>query len=250
MRFFVPYNLRNEWDMRKAFIFSIAVILLMSGQALAFSISFGGGYSCGLPLGDLKWTEITVMGETATIDMTDGLPLKFGPANFGFIGIFKFTGLLSVEAGMDMHFGYKNKSATVRGTVSYEGESAPYELVFQANEAKWKMMTINAGTRLTIPIGGFQPYFNGGFSLSFAKFSEIGEYANQEYKGTHPGIYAGGGLIIFITRNFAINIPVKFSMLFAGKHSFYYEGHKEEGFGIKYKPPMFITFGVGTEVYL
>ncbi len=235
--------------MKKVIYITLFCALVFSAQVYAFSVGFGGGYFLGLPVTEMKITGETYYGFNFKVNMTDGYPFKLGPTNVSFIGILNFTSIVGVEAGMDNHFGYKNKAATIKGSRESTGEPFEYD-INEDTFMKFKMYALKVGSRFTFPVGGFfKPYANGGLLVAFAKI-ENPQVEGEYYKGNHLGVYAGGGINLFVTKNIAINVPVSFNTFFAGKHSYYYEGTKVGGYGIKFKPPSFITFGAGTEIYL
>lgn len=238
--------------MRRITIFTAILVILLTTSSFAARFGFGGGYMPGIPMTEAKWTEGTYLGETVEIDMTDGYPFKMGPMNFYAGAVFNIHPMIGIEGGMDYHMGYKNKEATIRGTLNYHGVEIPIEEDISEDDIKWRMMNFGGGARIKFPLGLISPYASGGFLLSFTKVVELdgdGDETDDYSKATHLGVYFGGGMNIFFTDKIAINIPVKYNMFFTGKHTFYVDGDEDEDASARIKPPQILTVGVGLEVY-
>ncbi|UCE26456.1 MAG: outer membrane beta-barrel protein [Candidatus Coatesbacteria bacterium] len=230
--------------------------LFAATAASAVGFGFGGCYLLGMPIGEAKVTEYTAnygsYRVTVDVDTRNGLPLKMGTINFGVGAVVNFVPLFGIEGGFEMHTKYNNKAATVSGIVSYGGYEEPfYEQVLE-DQVKWKMNNIYAGARFNLPFGGsVKPYADGGFLLIFGKGVALdnGAETNDYVKGTNMGVYFGFGTNVFVSKMFAISIPVKFNMPFAGTYKGYGSGYEGPGEG-KLKPPAYFTFGVGTEIFV
>jgi hypothetical protein len=190
--------------------------LLAATTASAVGFGFGGQYLLGMPVGEAKVTELSSFGISVPVDMSSGLPLKVGMTNFGVGTVVNFVPMFGMEAGFEM----------------------------QNN--------IYAGGRLNLPFRGFvKAYADGGFLLVMGKGIALvdGEETNDYVKGTNMGVYFGFGTNVFVSKMFAISIPVKFNMPFAGTYKMYGSGYEGPGEG-KLKPPAYFTFGVGAEFFV
>jgi hypothetical protein len=241
---------------KRTAIFTLAVMVTATA-ASAVGFGFGANYLLGIPIGEAKVTEYTGSFEgysaTVNVDMRDGLPLKMGMTNFGVGTVVNFVPMFGMEAGFEMHLKYNNKAATLSWTEEYQGdEYSGTESVYE-DMAKWKMNNIYAGARFNLPFRGFvKAYADGGFLLIMGKCIALadGEETDDYIKGTNMGVYFGVGTNIFLSRNFAVNIPIKYNMPFAGTYKLYVYGSEVEGFEGKLKPPSYFTVGAGVEIHV
>ena len=244
--------------MRKVTL-TVTAILIIAASSYGVRAGFGGYYLLGIPMGEATITEATAtfMGEslTATIDMTDGYPFKMGPANFGVGGVVYFIPMLGAEGGFEMHTGYKNKEATIKGMYTVGGETFPVQYREKEDNVTWKMNNVYAGARFTYPTAtGINPVGCGGLLISMSKIEYAEEFEGEPFEGdlsasgTHLGVYLGGGVDYFVTRNVAITAVLKYNALFEGTYD--YEGYfvgPEVNYEEKWKPSPYLTtaFGVG-----
>jgi hypothetical protein len=240
--------------MGKTSLFTSAVLVTATAAA-AVGFGFGGCYLLGMPIGEMKVTEYTVQyyGITVDVDMRDGLPLKMGMTNFGVGTVVNFVPMFGMEAGFEMHMKYNNKAATLSWTETYQGESYSGTESIIEDQTKWKMNNIYAGARFNLPLRGIvRPYADGGFLLIMGKgvVLDDGTETDDYIKGTNMGVYFGIGTNIFVTRKFAVNIPVKYNMPFAGTYKIYEYGFEAGGIEGKVKPPAYFTVGAGVEIHV
>lgn len=243
-------------------------VLLALGLAAASAYGIGpigvGGYHIlGLPMGESTITEATEseggLSITDTIDMTDGYSWKMGLVNFGFGGVVYFIPMLAAEGGFEMHTGYKNKEATIKGTATEDGETDPFEYVEKEDNVTWKMMNIYFGPRFAYAVkDNFWILGRGGFLYSLSsKLEYDAEFQGEKMtgvsaKGTHLGAYFGGGLNYFVTPKVAITGLYTYNMLFEGTYE--YSGlpadwDQEVDLEEKWKPAPYVTVGTGVEFY-
>lgn len=238
--------------MGKISLFALGV-LITATAASAVGFGFGAYYLLGMPIGEAKVTEVTGYYGTVNVDMRDGLPLKMGITNFGVGAIVNFVPMFGLEAGFEMHMKYNNKAATLYWTEEYNGERySDTEYVYE-DMIKWKMNNIYAGGRFNLPFRGFvKAYTDGGFLLIMGKgIALVDGYDTDDYiKGINMGVYFGAGANIFVSKKFAISIPIKYNMPFAGTYKMYDYGIKVPGVEGKLKPPAYFTFGVGAEFFV
>jgi hypothetical protein len=238
--------------MGKTLLFTLAV-LITATAASAVGFGFGAYYLLGMPIGEAKVTEYSGYGITVDVDMRSGLPLKMGMINFGVGTVVNFVPMFGLEAGFEMHMKYNNKAATLYWTETYQGEWYFGEAIINEDMVKWKMNNIYAGGRFNLPLRGIvRPYADGGFLLIMGKgvALENGTEADDYIKGTNMGVYFGGGTNIFVSKKFAISIPIKYNMPFAGTYKMYEYGFEVQGLEGKLKPPAYFTFGVGAEFFV
>jgi hypothetical protein len=238
--------------MVKTSLFVLAV-LITATAASGVGLGFGVYNLLGLPIGEAKVTEYTIYGITTDVDMRSGLPLKMGTTNFGVGTIVNFGPIFGMEGGFEMHMKYNNKAATVSGTVNYDDyEGSFYDRVVE-DQVKWKMNNIYAGARFNLPFrGSVKAYAAGGFLLIMGKGAtlEDGTETGDYIKGTNIGVYFGVGTNIFVLKKFAISIPIKYNMPFAGTYTIYASDIEISGIKGKLKPPAYFTFGVGAEFFV
>jgi len=211
-------------------------------------------------MGESTITEATETDEegslTMTLDMTDGFSWKMGLVNFGFGGAVYFIPMLAAEGGFEMHTGYKNKEATIKGTATIEGETLPFEWAEKEDNLTWKMMNIYFGPRFAYPVNpSIWILGRGGFLYSLSSKIEYDAEVQGEAmtgvsaKGTHLGAYFGGGLNYFVTPKVAITGLYSYNMLFEGTYD--YSGLPAEYGDVeeKWKPAPYVTVGTGVEFY-
>jgi opacity protein-like surface antigen len=216
-------------------------------------------------MGESTITEgtATSMGESvpATFDMTDGYPFKMGPANFGVGAVVYFVPMFGAEGGYEMHTGYKNKEATIKGTQTSPGETNTFDWLEKEDNVTWKMNNFYAGARFTYPTApGINPVGCGGLLISMSKLEYAEEFIGDPLtgdlsaSGTHLGVYFGGGLNYFVTGNVAITALFKYNMLFEGNYT--YDGldsitqEHVDALEEKWKPTPYLTTAFGVEYYL
>lgn len=239
--------------MKRTAIFTIAVIVTATG-ASAVGFGIGAHYLLGVPISEAKVTEVTSWGSyTGDVNTRNGLPLKTGFTNFGVGAVVNFVPVFGVEGGFEMHMKYNNKAATVSGTVRYGDYEEPFYYRASEDEVKWKMNDIYAGGRFNLPFRGFvKAYADGGFLLVMGKGIILvdGEETDDYIKGTNMGVYFGVGTNIFLSRKFAISIPIKYNMPFAGTYKMYEDGWEILDYEGKLKPPSYFTVGAGVEIHV
>jgi hypothetical protein len=241
---------------------AVTVCLIIAANAFAVTGGFGGYYFLGVPMGDAKITGSTVsimgLSASADYDMTDGYPFKMGPANFAMGGIVYFVPMFAVEGGFEMHTGYKNKEATIKGTYTYEGETGPFEYDEKEDNLTWKMNNIYAGARYTYPTAaGIIPIGCAGLLISMSKIEYADEFWGDPLEkdliasAMHTGLYFGGGMNFFVTSHVGITALFKYNVLFEGTYD--HEGY-DDYVGIpgieleeKWKPSPYVTTAFGIE---
>ncbi|HUV87961.1 MAG TPA: hypothetical protein VMX79_12720 [bacterium] len=216
-----------------------AAVVLGAGASYALGLAFGGTYFVGIPVGESKITAVHVDGETTPVNMTDGWPLKMGPANFALTSLAAVTPLLSIEAGFELHTGYKNKEATIK----YGEEQS---LIEPEDNVKWSLLDIYAGPRFSLRSrGNIRPFAAGGIIFGRSKYELKDIEGNRvEVRSSGPafGWYAGAGGAVYLSDKITLTFPVKFNMLFGAEYS--YEGPKKN-FSNDWKPGPYVTAGIG-----
>jgi hypothetical protein len=244
---------------------TVTALLIISASSYGVRAGFGGYYLIGIPMGEAAETgsTVTIKGDSLTIttDMTDGYPFKVGAANFGVGGVVYFVPMFGAEGGLEMHTGYKNKEATIKGTSTIKGEKFTFEYREKEDNVTWKMNNIYAGARFTYPTAtGVNPVGCGGLLISMSKIEYAEEFWGNPFEGdisasaTHSGVYFGGGLNYFFTEHVALTALLKYNILFEGTYD--YEGY-DEYVGLpgvtreeKWKPSPYVTTGFGVEYYI
>jgi len=225
--------------MTRVTFITIAAVVLGAGTSYALGLAFGGTYFLGIPVGESKITAVHLDGETAPVNMTDGWPLKMGPANFALTSLAAVTPSLSIEAGFEVHTGYKNKEATIN-----YGEGPSY--VEPEDNVKWSLVDIYAGPRFSFRPGGkVRPFAAGGviFGRSEYELKDLeGKEVEVRSSGPAFGWYAGAGGAVYFSDKMILTFPVKFNMLFGAEYS--YEGSLEN-FSNDWKPGPYVTAGIG-----
>ncbi len=225
---------------------TIAAVVLSAGASYALGLAFGGTYFLGIPIGESKIMAVHVDGETAPVNMTNGWPLKMGPANFALTSLAAVTPLLSIEAGFELHTGYKNKEATIKTADEQNGEYQSSEWLELEDNVKWSLMDIYAGPRFSFRSRGkIRPFAAGGIIFGRSKYELKDLEGKQvEVRSTGPafGWYAGAGAALYFSDKMILTFPVKFNMLFGAEYS--YEG-SVEGFSNDWKPGPYVTAGIG-----
>jgi hypothetical protein len=231
----------------------VLAVLITATAASAVDFGFGAYYLLGMPIGEAKVTEYSGYGITIDVDMRSGLPLKMGMTNFGVGTVVNFVPMFGMEAGFEMHLKYNNKAATLSWTETYQEEWYFGQAIINEDMVKWKMNNIYAGGRFNLPLRGIvRPYADGGFLLIMGKgvALENGTEADDYIKGTNMGVYFGGGANIFVSKKFAISIPIKYNMPFAGTYTIYGSDSEISGIKGKLKPPAYFTVGAGVEIHV
>ncbi len=230
---------------RVTFVTMVAVVL-STGASYALGLAFGGTYFLGIPVGESKITAVHLDGETAPVNMTDGWPFKMGPANFALTSLAAVTPLLSIEAGFEVHTGYKNKEATIKTAGTLKGEDQPSEWLEPEDNVKWSLIDIYAGPRFSFRSRGkIRPFVAGGVIFGRSKY-ELKDLEGKQVEvrsaGPAFGWYAGAGAALYLSDRIILNFPVKFNMLFGAEYS--YEDSLEN-FSNNWKPGPYVTAGIG-----
>ncbi len=237
----------------------VFVALMLAGAAYGIGPwGIGVYHILGIPMGEstITETDYTFQGQTytATVDMTDGYPFKMSAVNFGLGGIVYFTGMFAAEVGFEMHTGYKNKEARIRATYTFDGMTDHFGWLEEEDNVTWKMMNIYVGPRYAYKL---RPDFwiLGRGGLLYSLRSEI-EYDKKwrtldiigvSEKGTHLGVYGGGGFNwFFMPHKFAVTGLYTYNKLFEGTYT--YAG-LPVNFDEKWKPASYVTVGTGVEYY-
>jgi hypothetical protein len=218
---------------------TVAAVIIGAGAVHGLGLSLGGAYFVGIPVGESKITAVHYGGETTPVDMTDGWPFKVGPANFALTSLAAVTPRLSIEAGFELHNGYKNEAATI----IYAERQIRVE---PEDNVKWSLWDIYGGPRVNLlSRGKVRPFVAGGviFGRSAYELKDV-EGREVEVRSSGPafGWYAGGGGAAYLSDKMTITFPVKFNMLFGAEYS--YEG-PVEGFSNDWKPGPYVTAGLG-----
>jgi hypothetical protein len=239
--------------MNRTTLFTVAG-LFAAATASAVGLGIDVHYLLGVPVGEAKVTEATYWGSyTADVDTKNGLPLKTGFTNFGVGAVVGVVPTFGLEGGFEMYLKYNNKEAVVLGTIKYGDYGDYFSDIVDEDQVKWKMNNLYAGARFNLPFRGFvKAYADGGFLLIMGKGIALvdGEETDDYVKGTNMGVYFGVGTNIFFSRKFAINLPVKYNMPFAGTYKVYENGGENPNYEGKLKPPGYFTIGFGTELSL
>ena len=225
--------------MTRVTFITLAAVVVGAGTSYALGLAFGGTYFLGIPVGESKITAVHIDGEKTPVNMTDGWPLKMGPANFALTSLAAVTPLLSIEAGFELHTGYYNKEAAI----DYGGGPSYVE---PEDNVKWSLLDIYAGPRFSFrPRGKFRPFAAGGiiFGRSEYELKDIeGKEVEVRSSGPAFGWYAGAGGAVYLSDKIILTFPVKFNMLFGAEYS--YEGSLEN-FSNDWKPGPYVTAGIG-----
>jgi hypothetical protein len=238
-------------------LYIVLAVLTAVTAVSAVGFGFRGYYLLGMPIGEAKVTEYTTYYGGYSIkydvDMRNGFPLKMGMTNLGVGAVINFVPLFGIEGGLEVHTKYNNKSATVSGTVGYGGYENFLSGRVPEDQIKWKMNNIYAGARFNLPLRGIvRPYANGGFLFVMGKGVALddGTETDDYVKGTNRGVYFGFGTNIFVSKEFAISIPIKYHMPFTGTYQVYENGYEAFGFKGRLKPPAFFAVGAGVEIHV
>ena len=223
---------------------TMAAVVLSAGASYALGLAFGGTYFLGIPVGESKITAVHVDGETTPVNMTDGWPFKMGPANFALTSLAAVTPLLSIEAGFEVHTGYKNKEATIKYVRN--DQKYGYERLEPEDNVKWSLIDIYAGPRFSFRSRGkIRPFAAGGIIFGRSKY-ELKDLEGKQVEvrsaGPAFGWYAGAGAALYLSDKIILNFPVKFNMLFGAEYS--YEGSLDN-FSNNWKPGPYVTAGIG-----
>jgi len=233
----------------------IAALFVASAAWGVGPIGVGAYQIVGIPVGESTITEASGPGGTLTLDMTDGFPWKMGYANVDVATIVYFMPWLAAEGGFEVHTGYKNKAATIRGTITPPG--APFGWDEAEDNTTWKMMNLYVGPRFAYAV---VPDFRilGRVGLLYSLSSDL-EYDTKLHaltwtgasaKGTHLGTYFGSGFNWFFIPNnphFAITGLYTYNMLFEGTYD--YSGAPSTLEEEKWKPAPYVTAATGLEYY-
>jgi opacity protein-like surface antigen len=225
---------------------TVAAVVLTVGTAYALGLALGGTYFLGIPIGESKITATHVEGKDTPVNMTDGWPFKMGPANFAVTALATITPLLSIEAGFEMHTGYHNKEATIKGTEVINGEEHPFEWLEPEDNVKWSLLDIYAGPRFSFRPGGkVRPFVAGGVIYGRSKYElKSRESTKVEVRSSGPafGWYAGAGGAVYLSDKITLTFPVKFNTLFGAEYSYQ---DSLENFSNDWKPGPYVTAGIG-----
>lgn len=225
---------------------TIAAVILGAGMSYALGLAFGGTYFLGIPAGESKITAINFGGAETALDMTDGWPLKIRAANFALTSLAEFTPSWGIEGGFEVHTGYKNKEATIKGTYVLNGREYRWEWLEPEDNVKWSLLDFYAGPRFTFrPDRKFRSFAAGGVIFGRSKYELKDIEGNRvEVRSSGPafGWYAGAGAAVYLSDKITLTFPVKFNMLVGAEYS--YEGPLEN-FSNDWKPGPYVTAAVG-----
>lgn len=252
----------------------IAVLVMAGAWAYGIGpIGVGGYHIVGIPMGESTFEAtktLSIMGTSLplTYDITSGYSWKMNPANFGLGSTIYFVPWFAADGGFEMHTGYKNKAATVGGTLTVTGMTGPVSWAEDEDNVTWKMMNIYFGPRFAYAVNpSFRILGRAGllYSLS-SKLEYAGKFEGEALtedlsaKGSHLGTYFGGGLNYFvIPSTFAITGLYTYNKLFEGTYT--YEplnviptgvpipGITVSAYEAKWKPAAYVTLATGVEYY-
>jgi hypothetical protein len=225
--------------MIRATFATLAALVFGAGTSYALGLAFGGNYFVGIPVGESKITAVHVNGENIPVNMAAGWPFKIGATNFALTSLAAVTPSWGIEAGFELHTGYKNKEATI----DY-GKGPSY--VEPEDNVKWSLLDVYAGPRFSFRPGGkVRPFVAGGIIFGRSKY-ELKELEGNEVEvrssGPAVGWYAGAGGTVRLSDKISLDFPVKFNMLFGAEYS--YEDSLED-FSNDWKPGPYVTAGIG-----
>jgi hypothetical protein len=232
--------------MIRATFVAIAALAFAAAASYGLGLAVGGSYFVGVPVGASKITAFSFGGVATPVDMTDGWPLKIGAVNFGLTSLVALTPSWGIEAGFEVHTGYKNKEATIKSTYVLSGREYRWEWLEPEDNVQWSLLDFYAGPRFSFRAGAkVRPFVAGGAIFGRSKYElndrEGGE-AEVRASGPAFGLYGAAGGAVRLSNKLTLTFPVKFNVLFGAEYS--YEGPLE-GFSNDWKPGPYATAGAG-----